>query len=169
VALGTRWVAPKGSVKTDATLADWHDHRVALAIPEGGADFLFGEAFPADAAMDSLGGIAFDKGCFVGQEVVSRMKHRGTGRRRMVVLWGAGGWPDPDTDISSETQTLGRLGSSGGMLAIGLVRLDRMRAALDAGEEIMAGDKSVLVSLPAWATYDWPKTERPASSGDGGS
>ena len=81
-----RWVAPAGSVATDAAAADWHRHRIALAIPEGGVDFVFGDTFPHDAAMDSLNGVAFEKGCYIGQEVVSRMRHRGTARRRIVAL-----------------------------------------------------------------------------------
>ena len=54
-------------------------------MPEGGIDFAFGDAFPHDADMDQLAGVDFGKGCFVGQEVVSRMKHRGTARRRIVI------------------------------------------------------------------------------------
>ena len=68
---------------------------IALAIPEGGIDFVFGDAFPHDAAMDSLNGVAFDKGCYIGQEVVSRMRHRGTARRRIVALHARAPLPEP--------------------------------------------------------------------------
>ncbi|MDG2571166.1 hypothetical protein P7L87_26795, partial [Vibrio parahaemolyticus] len=59
-------------------------HRIALGVPVGGRDFLFGEAFPHEALMDQLHGDDFDKGCYVGQEVVSRMQHRGSARTRIV-------------------------------------------------------------------------------------
>ena len=59
-------------------------HRVALGVPRGGLDFVYGDAFPHESDMDQLGGVDFDKGCFVGQEVVSRMEHRGTARNRVV-------------------------------------------------------------------------------------
>ena len=53
-------------------------------MPRGGLDFIYGEAFPHETDMDQLAGVDFDKGCFVGQEVVSRMEHRGTARTRVV-------------------------------------------------------------------------------------
>ena len=59
-------------------------HRIALGVPRGGLDFIYGDAFPHEADMDQLGGIDFDKGCYVGQEVVSRIEHRGTARSRIV-------------------------------------------------------------------------------------
>ncbi len=157
-ALGSRWVAPKGSVATDASAADWHRHRVALAVPEGGIDFVFGDAFPFDAGMDSLNGVAFDKGCYIGQEVVSRMRHRGTARRRIVALHATGPLPEPGAEILAGERPLGRLGSSLEGKGIGLVRLDRLRAALDEHLPVRAGPEEVSVALPSWATYGWPTT-----------
>ena len=130
-ALGSRWVSPAGSVATDASAAEWHRHRISLAIPEGGIDFVFGDAFPFDAGMDSLHGVAFEKGCYIGQEVVSRMRHRGTARRRVVALHAKAPFPEPGTEIVAGERLLGRLGSSAGEKGIGVVRLDRLRAALD--------------------------------------
>src|SRR5882757_5930623 len=64
--------------------AAYEAHRIALGVPRGGLDFIYGDAFPHETDMDQLGGVDFDKGCFVGQEVVSRMEHRGTARTRIV-------------------------------------------------------------------------------------
>src|SRR5262249_54959964 len=63
---------------------DYEAHRIAHGVPRGGLDFIYGDAFPHEADMDQLGGLDFEKGCFVGQEVVSRMEHRGTARTRVV-------------------------------------------------------------------------------------
>jgi hypothetical protein len=156
--LGSRWVGPVGSVTTSASADDWHAHRVSLTIPEGGIDFVFGDTFPHDAAMDSLNGVAFDKGCYVGQEVVSRMRHRGTARRRIVALEATGPLPEPGAEILAADRPVGRLGSSVKGQAIGLARLDRVRAALDAGTVITAGGVELGVTLPLWATYTWPAT-----------
>ena len=60
--------------------AAYQAHRIALGVPEGGKDFAYGDAFPHEADLDQLGGVDFNKGCYVGQEVVSRMQHRGTAR-----------------------------------------------------------------------------------------
>ena len=55
-----------------------------LGVPRGGLDFIYGEAFPHETDMDQLGGVDFAKGCYVGQEVVSRVEHRGTARSRVI-------------------------------------------------------------------------------------
>ena len=156
--LGSRWTAAAGSLATNATTEDWHRHRIAHAVPEGGIDFLFGDAFPHDAAMDSLHGVAFEKGCYIGQEVVSRMRHRGTARRRIVALHAKGQLPEPGAEIVAGERPLGRLGSSADGNGIGLVRLDRLREALDEHLPVRVGPEEVTVALPAWATYSWPTT-----------
>jgi folate-binding protein YgfZ len=153
--LGRRWVAPAESVEADTSPADWHDHRIALAVPEGGVDFPFGDTFPHDAAMDSLHGVAFEKGCYIGQEVVSRMRHRGTARRRVVAVRADTALP-PGAEIVAGDRPLGRLGSSAGGRGIAIVRLDRTRAALDVGLTPTAGGVALELLLPAWATYSWP-------------
>ena len=58
-------------------------------------DFIYGDAFPHEADMDRLHGVDFDKGCFVGQEVVSRMQHRGTARTRVGPVRSDGTAPEP--------------------------------------------------------------------------
>ena len=63
----------------DTPAEAYHTRRIAMGVPEGGRDFLFGEAFPHEALMDQLHGVDFDKGCYVGQEVVSRMLRRMVG------------------------------------------------------------------------------------------
>jgi tRNA-modifying protein YgfZ len=156
--LGNRWLAQRGSVATDTSAPDWHRHRIALSIPQGGVDFVFGDSFPFDAGMDSLHGVAFDKGCYIGQEVVSRMRHRGTARRRIVAIESKGSLPEPGADIVAGERVVGRLGSSAGGKGIGLVRLDRLHAALDERLPVRAGAEELAVALPAWATYGWPAT-----------
>jgi hypothetical protein len=100
--------------------------------------------------------VAFEKGCFIGQEVVSRMRHRGTARRRIVAVRAEGQLPDIGEDIMAGEQPLGRLGSSADSRGIGLVRLDRLSAALNTGLPVRAGPTEISVALPGWATYDWP-------------
>ena len=156
--LGARWVAPVAELGSGTNSGGWHRHRIALAVPEGGIDFPFGDTFPHDAAMDSLNGVDFGKGCYVGQEVVSRMRHRGTARRRIVAIEANGVLPEPGAEIVAGERPLGRLGSSASGKAIGLVRLDRLRSALDEGLPVRAGAEEIDVALPSWATYDWPAT-----------
>jgi folate-binding protein YgfZ len=159
-ALGFRAIVAPGADMApgyeEATPADYHARRIALGIPESGVDFQFGEAFPYDADMDQLGGIDFDKGCYVGQEVVSRMKHRGTARRRVVIARGDR-LPPSGTPVTAGEVQIGAFGSSACDTGLALVRLDRAREAMDAGRPIMAGDAPVLLAIPPWAAFTWPE------------
>ena len=113
--------------------------RIGVGAPRGGLDFAYGDAFPHDANFDLLNGVDFDKGCYVGQEVVSRMKHRGTARKRIARVKTAGPAPPPGTPILDRELAVGTLGSSSGREALALVRLDRVEDARAAGRTLSAG------------------------------
>ncbi len=108
--------------------------------------------------MDQLHGIAFDKGCYVGQEVVSRMQHRGTARTRVVpVRYPEGFAANEGLDIVAGEKHLGRTCThcSGG-IGMALVRLDRFADALLAGEHIHAGGVPLELRKPVWARFPFP-------------
>jgi folate-binding protein YgfZ len=144
---------------TPATAADWHAHRIALGIPEGGVDFVFGDAFPHEGDLDQLGGVDFRKGCYVGQEVVSRMEHRGTARSRVVPVIIAGAAPLPGSAVAAGGRPLGRMGSAAGGHGLALLRLDRVAEAEAAGQPLTAGDSRLTLTLPPWARFALPRPE----------
>ena len=113
--------------------------RIAVGAPKGGLDFAYADAFPHDANFDLLHGVDFDKGCYVGQEVVSRMKHRGTARKRVARVKLAGPAPAPGTLVMDRELAVGALGSSSGREALALLRLDRAEEAMAAGRTLSAG------------------------------
>ncbi|PKR90372.1 folate-binding protein [Pleomorphomonas diazotrophica] len=162
--LGWRLYAPEGAVATNADEAVWQGHRVALGVPEAGADLPLLDAFPHDLAMDSLHGINFDKGCYVGQEVVSRMRYRGTARRRPVMLSADRDLPPAGTEILVGGRVAGHLGSASGPRGVAVLRLDRVQEAMTTGETITVDGLPVSVALPAWADYGWPETPKPETS-----
>lgn len=128
-------------------------HRIGLCIPEGGKDYAFGDTFPHEACLDLLNGVDFKKGCFVGQEVVSRMQHRGTARMRVVQVEGDAGL-EAGSGITADGFAIGKLGSVSGQKGIALVRLDRAADAMAKGETIAAaGGAPVRLSVPEWAGY----------------
>jgi folate-binding protein YgfZ len=139
--------------------AGWTQLRIAHGVAESGADFSAGDAFPHDISYDQNGGVGFKKGCFVGQEVVSRMQHRGTARRRLVVVSGQTALPAPGTALEADGKTAGTLGSVAGNTGLALVRLDRAKDAMDAGTPITAAGETVTLSLPANVSYRWPENE----------
>ncbi|MBY0256640.1 folate-binding protein YgfZ [Methylobacterium sp.] len=156
--MGERLIFPLGAFSADATEADYHAHRIAHGIPEGGRDFPWSDAFPHEALMDQLGGVDFRKGCYVGQEVVSRMQHRGTARTRIVPLVAVdGGALEPGAEITSGPRGLGTVGSVAGRRGLGTLRLDRLADALAAGETLRAGRTLIGVEKPAFATFAFPE------------
>ncbi|WP_425088344.1 YgfZ/GcvT domain-containing protein [Stappia sp.] len=161
-AFGTRILARTGAdVPTGFGESDdgaYHARRVALALPEAPHDFQPGDAFPHDADMDDLNGVAFDKGCFVGQEVVSRMQHRGTARRRIVRVTGDAPLPAPGSPVTAGGKAAGTLGTTDGASGLALVRLDRVHGARQRGEAVLAGEVAIDAQLPDWARFTWPKT-----------
>jgi len=140
----------------------WHAHRIALGVPEGGRDFPFGDTFPHEADMDQLAGVSFSKGCYVGQEVVSRMQHRGTARKRFVQVTGLGTLTS-GTAIVAGTASIGSIASVDGTRGLALLRLDRAAEAKAKGEALRAGDVAIEVVKPAWATFDLTPPAREAS------
>lgn len=159
-ALGFRAVVPAGAdMAADyvvAGVARYDSHRIAVGVPEGESDFTAGETYPHDSGMDQLGGVDFAKGCYVGQEVVSRMEHRGTARRRFVIATGQAPLPSAGTAVTAGGKAIGTMGSSAGGHGLALVRLDRAKAAMDAGVPIAAGSAKIALTLPEWAKYSWP-------------
>lgn len=131
-ALGSRAILSVAAARAFASDSreSYEAHRIACGVPAGGLDFAYGDAFPHETNMDLLHGVAFDKGCYVGQEVVSRMQHRGLARKRVVKVTldgeAAAGAKIRAGDIA--------IGVLGGVLAgqgLATVRLDRLGDAKD--------------------------------------
>jgi tRNA-modifying protein YgfZ len=123
-------------------------HRIACGAPRGGLDFMYGDAFPHETNMDRLHGVDFEKGCYVGQEVVSRMQHRGTARTRIAKVILDGFAPEPGTAILAGDKPVGTIGSSSGQHGLALIRTDRVTDALDAGLALTAGGLGLRLAEP---------------------
>src|SRR4029453_2684166 len=139
--------------------AAYEAHRIALGVPRGGLDFIYGDAFPHETAMDQLAGVDFDKGCFVGQEVVSRIEHRGTARTRVVPVAYDGFAPEAGTPVSAGEKGVGTLRSAGQRRARRpppILRLDRAADALAAGHTLESGGVEMRLVKPSWAQFAWP-------------
>lgn len=146
-----------GAVPPQGEPGDYHAHRIALGMPQGGLDHAFADAFPHEALMDQFGGVDFAKGCYVGQEVVSRMQHRGTARSRVVMVEGADALPASGTAITAAGKIAGTMGSSSGRQGLALVRLDRVQEAIKADGAVIAGETPIAVKIQPWARFDWPQ------------
>ncbi|MER8552332.1 folate-binding protein YgfZ [Mesorhizobium sp. M0976] len=138
-------------------LAAWQAFRIAHGIAESGSDYQLGDAFPHDVLLDEIGGVGFKKGCYVGQEVVSRMQHRGTARRRVLIVSAERSLPASGAELTVEGRPVGTLGSTAGTTGLAIARIDRVKAALDAGLPILADDVAVSLTIPPWAKFSFPQ------------
>lgn len=144
--LATKAAALVGATMTDE--AAYEAHRIACGVPRGGVDFNYGDAFPHETNMDHLHGVDFDKGCYVGQEVVSRMQHRGTARTRTVRIAFDGTAPDTSTPILANDKQVGTMGSSAQNSGLATMRIDKVSDALDAGTPLVAGSTTIRLADP---------------------
>jgi len=155
-ALGWRILVPeeltqKVAELIGAELADsdaYEAHRIASGVPRGGLDFMYGDAFPHETNMDRLHGVDFDKGCYVGQEVVSRMQHRGTARTRVVRVVLDDFSPETGVAVLAGDKNVGTMGSTAGGNGLALLRTDRVADALDAGATLTAGGLAIHLTDP---------------------
>ncbi len=141
------------AVLSNATPDDYLAHRVKLGIPDT-SDIGSSQTFPHEANFDQLGGVSFSKGCYVGQEVVSRMQHRGTARSRIVPVTFDGDFTTPNAEIRAGGKKIGHMLSTVDNHGLALVRLDRAKSALEAGDAIEADGKILTLVKPRWATFE---------------
>jgi folate-binding protein YgfZ len=137
----------------DAPPQDYHAHRIALGVPEGGKDYPLGDTFPHEADLDQLNGVSFTKGCFVGQEVVSRMQNRANVRKRVVPVEGQAPLTT-GAEVKAGEAIIGTIGSVAGKQALALARLDRAAEAKAKGQALTAGGVALTLRRPEWATFD---------------
>jgi folate-binding protein YgfZ len=165
--LGSRCLVPPGTAAAVATelgatlvdAAEYEAHRIALGVPRGGLDYVYGDAFPHETDMDQLHGVDFDKGCYVGQEVVSRIEHRGSARTRVVPVAYAGAAPEAGTPVLAGDRNVGMLGSAARGRGLASLRLDRVEEALVAGVPLTAGGIELRLIKPDWARFAFPRAK----------
>lgn len=120
-----------GEVATDDG-TDWDAIRVAHCIPETGIE-LTPDTFILEAGFERLQGVDFKKGCYVGQEVTARMKHKTELRKGLTTVTLDGAAP-VGTDITSDGKPAGTLYTQSGSRAIAYLRFDRAKGDLRAGD-----------------------------------
>jgi len=136
----------------------WALLRIRHGVAESGLDYELSDAFPHDVLLDQNGGVGMRKGCYVGQEVVSRMQHRGTTRRRVLIASADGPLPAPGATVTAGGRSIGTLGTVEGRQGLAIVRIDRVKTAMDGGTAIEADGVALSLAIPAWAAFTFPET-----------
>lgn len=141
---------------SEAALKQWDLLRIQYAIPESGKDFALNDVFPHDINFDQLGAISYKKGCYVGQEIVSRMHHRGTARRRILIAEAEQNLPSSGA-IEANGKTIGELGTVIDGQALALVRIDRAKAAMDNAIALTVNDIPLTLRIAPNMQYNFPE------------
>ena len=151
--MGWRIIIEKGTLPESS---GYDQARIASGIADSDGDIGSGQLFPHEANFDQFSGVSFSKGCYIGQEVVSRMEHRATARSRILPAEFEGAAPLRDTEIKSGDKTVGTVLSSVGNMALALIRLDRLA---ESEHPLLTDGVRVRVHKPAWVNYDVPSKD----------
>lgn len=139
-----RWLKERGGAA--APEQEYHMHRIRLGVPEGSGEMPVERALPRHYGLDLLGGVDFAKGCYVGQEVTARSKHRAElGKFIYRVEAEGGALPVAGTAVERAGQAVGEIRASRGGVGLALLRVDA------AGGPLMAAGAPLRACLPEWA------------------
>jgi folate-binding protein YgfZ len=132
-----------------APLSEHRRLRFSLGVPEGSSDLPPDKALPMENGFDALHGIDFEKGCYVGQELTARMKHRALVKRRLVPVEIEGPAPAPGAAITLGADEVGELRAIAGDRGLALLKLEAIEAA-QAGASLAASGARLTPLKPAW-------------------
>lgn len=130
---------------------EFDDIRIRNFVAESDGDFAVNDIFPHDVYFDLNGGIDFKKGCYVGQEVVSRMQHRSSARKRIAMITSNSATLSSGQDIIANGKPIGKMGTVSGHIGMAIIRVDRYFDAVSANHPVQINDKDVSVTFPDWA------------------
>ncbi len=113
---------------------DWEAIRVAAGVPESGVELIPNDTYPLEACFERLNGVDFKKGCYVGQEVTARMKHKAKLRKGLKRVHVTGEAPVGTEVLNGKGRVAGVLHSQNGALGLAYLRLDRVDDCMRAGD-----------------------------------
>ena len=153
--LGLRVVLPRAEMDgfiaahglQRVAFAQYDRLRLGLGVPDGSRDLVVDRSLLLESGFEELHGVSFTKGCFVGQELTARTKHRGLIKRRLLPVRVDGPLPASGTPVTRAGKDAGEVRSGTGDLALALMRLEQIAA----GEEpLMAGEAVLTPAPPPW-------------------
>jgi tRNA-modifying protein YgfZ len=147
-AMGGRLYASQPPVGlSEVPLSAWDAWRFAQGVPDGARDLVVDKSLLLENGFDELGGVDFNKGCYMGQELTARTKYRGLVRKRLLPVHFDGTAPEAGTPVLAGEVEAGEMRSGGDGAGLAMIRLDHLRA----GTPLVCGGKAITVTVPAWA------------------
>ncbi len=157
-AMGARVVAPKTDIEAalvDCGLSaggrtDFDSVRLPLGLADGSRDMIVEKSILLENGFDELGGVDWDKGCYMGQELTARTKYRGLVKKRLLPVRFDGAAPAPGTQVTLDGKDAGEVRSSSGRQGLALLRLDQVAKAAEMGTPLKAGETALEPRRPDW-------------------
>jgi folate-binding protein YgfZ len=125
-------------VTATATPEDYAAHRIALGLPDGPPDLEPDKTLLLEAGFDELGGVDWEKGCYMGQELTARTKYRGLIKRRLLPVALEHPGVTAGTPIFADGLEVGTIRSAAGRIALATLRLDALNKPLSAADTELA-------------------------------
>lgn len=155
--MAARIVAPAGEAETwvlqrgyaQASIADYDEHRIQLGIPRAGLDSVPQKTLLLENGFEELHGVSFDKGCYVGQEVTARTKHRANLHKHLYIVAAKAALPATGADILLGDRVVGDLRSVQGRIGLAVIRDEAVEKAQETGP-LKAGDIAIQAHAPLW-------------------
>ncbi len=157
-AMGARVLAPKADLE-DALIArglaagaraDFDDVRLDLGLADGSRDMIVEKSILLESGFDELGGVDWDKGCYMGQELTARTKYRGLIKKRLMPVRFDGLPPAPGTQVTLDGRDAGEMRSGAAGQGLALLRLEQVAKAAETGMPLMAGATALEPRRPDW-------------------
>ena len=133
--------------------ADYERFRLGLGLPDGSRDMAVDRALPLESGLSDLNGIDFEKGCFIGQEVTTRMHHRGLVRKRLLPVEIYGTAPAPGIKVMQGNVEAGEITSSTGDSGLALLRLDMVADDEVTDGGLTADGAKIKPRKPGWVNF----------------
>ena len=151
-AIGKRAIVATGTViegYSQADLAVYEHARITLGLPDASRDMAIDKALLLENGFDELGSVDFQKGCYMGQELTARTKHRGLVKKRLVPVKIDGPTPDNGTVLEVDEREIGEMRTSSGDMGLALLRLDAMEKSVS----FKVGSTTLTHMKPDWAKF----------------
>jgi folate-binding protein YgfZ len=158
---GARIILPNSGAEAALIAAGFHEtdltaydrHRLNLGLPDGSRDMEIDKSILLECGFEELNGVDFEKGCYLGQEVTARTKHRGLIKKRLLPVDIDGTPPEPGTPLMLGDIEAGEMRSSRGDVGLALIRIERFAEALAAEKHFTAPEATIKPRKPAWAVF----------------
>ncbi len=160
-AMGGRAILPAATAEDELLKAgfgkaereNYEARRLGLGLADGSRDLEVEKAVLLEGGFHELNGIDWEKGCYIGQELTARTKHRGLLKRRILPVTYDGPAPAPGTPIMQDGKNAGEMRSGSEGAGLALLRLNAIEKLNGADSSLSAGKTKLTPRKPAWASF----------------